>query len=105
MKGGKKMRKLPLTSALALSTLTLTSCKVNWFGESFDAPWYVIAIPVAIIAIAGYFILMNTTFICPDCNTEFKPKWYQLSVTVHFGNKRLVKCPKCGKKGFFERKK
>ena len=99
------MKKLLLLIFTLLSTFSLSSCKVNWFGETYDAPWYVIAIPVAIIAVAGYFILMNTTFVCPDCNTEFKPKWYQLSVCVHMGRKRLAKCPKCHRFGYCQRKK
>jgi len=87
-----------------LSSFLLSSCKVNWFGSQIDVPWYVVAIPVCLIAVIGYAILMNLTFICPKCGTEFKPKWYQLSVCIHFGRERLAKCPKCGRKGFCKRK-
>ena len=85
--------------------LSLCSCRVNWFGESYDAPWYAIAIPIFIICIISYFILMNFTFVCPDCKTEFKPKRHELSVTIHYMGRRLVRCPKCGKRGFFHRKR
>ena len=68
-------------------------------GQVFEA-----AIPIAIIAAVGYFILMNMTFVCPDCNTEFKPKKHHLFVTVHMGRKRLAKCPKCGRFGYCDRK-
>ena len=99
------MKKIIILILIACSILTLSACTVNWFGETYDAPWYAIAIPIAIVFVAGYFILMNTTFVCPDCNTEFKPKWYQLSVCVHMGRKRLAKCPKCGRFGYCNRKK
>ena len=99
------MKKIILLILTACSIFTLSSCRVNWFGETYDAPWYVIAIPVAIIAIVGYFILMNITFVCPDCNTEFKPKKHHLFVTIHMGRKRLAKCPKCGRFGYCSKKR
>lgn len=99
------MKKILLLSATLVCALILCSCKVNWFGATYDVPWYVIAIPIAIIAVVGYFILMNTTFICPDCGEKFKPKWYQLSVCVHMGRKRLAKCPRCGRFGYCNKTK
>lgn len=94
------MKKAFFFSILMTVTLCLTSCQVNWFGDTLDVPWYYIAIPVAIIFIAGYFILMSKTFICPHCGKEFKAKPYQLYVTVHMNRKRLAKCPRCNKMSF-----
>ena len=94
------MKKALLILISLIIALSLTSCTVNWFGGTRDVPWYYVAVPVAVIFIAGYFILMSKTYVCPDCNTEFKAKPYQLYVTVHCGGKRLAKCPKCGRKGF-----
>jgi len=99
------MKKILLLLTLTSLLLALTSCKVNRFTTTVDVPWYFIAIPVALIFVVSYFILMNITFVCPECKTEFKPKWYQLSVCFHFMGKRYAKCPKCGSKGFFERKR
>lgn len=94
------MKKLVLATTLFLLTFLLTSCNVNWFGDSFDVPWYWIAVPVFLILLVSYLILISRTYICPNCKNEFKPKWYELSVCLHFNGKRVVKCPKCGKKGF-----
>ena len=99
------MKKLLLILSTLTLTLALTSCTVNWFGETREAPWYVIAIPVVLILVIGYIIIMSKTFICPKCNTEFKPKWYQLSATLHYMDTRVGKCPKCGYKGFCKVKK
>lgn len=30
-------------------TFALTSCKVNWFEQQYDVPWWGIAVPVVII--------------------------------------------------------
>lgn len=94
------MKKVLLLLISLIVALSLTSCTVNWFGGTREVPWYYVAIPVAVIFIAGYFILMSKTYVCPDCGAEFKAKPYQLYVTVHCGRKRLAKCPKCGRKGF-----
>ena len=99
------MKKIFLFFVLLAMLLSLTSCKVNWFGDTIDAPWYCIAIPVALIFIVGYIILMSKTYICPHCGTEFKAKPHQLYVTVHFNGKRIAKCPNCQRKGFCEVKK
>jgi rubredoxin len=98
-------KKLTLLFLLLAGCLLLCSCQVNWFGTTAEVPWYVVAVPVALVMVAGYVILMNLTFVCPDCGTEFKPKKYELSVMVHFCGRRLVRCPKCGKRGYFERKR
>ena len=94
------MKKVFILFIVLTMVLSLTSCTINWFGGTREVPWYFVAIPVAIIAIVGYFILMSKTYICPDCETEFKAKPYQLYVTIHMGGKRIAKCPVCGRKGF-----
>ena len=99
------MKKVILFFALAVLSIALCSCQVNWFTTTVEVPWYVVAVPVALIFVAGYLILMNTTFVCPKCGTEFKPKWYQLSVCVHYMGERIAKCPCCGRKGFCKKKK
>ena len=99
------MKKVLILFLILTTVFSLTSCTVNWFGGTKDVPWYFIAIPVAIIAIVGYFILMSKTYICPDCGTEFKAKPYHLFVTIHMGRKRIAKCPKCGRTGYCEVKR
>ena len=99
------MKKSFFISILWMAAMLMTSCKVNWFGETVDAPWYYVAIPVLLIFVIGYIILMSKTYVCPHCKTEFKAKPYQLYVTVHFCGKRLAKCPNCNKKDFCEVKK
>ena len=83
-----------------LMSLALSSCTVNWFGETAEVPWYYVAAPVALIGVIAYFILMSRTYICPHCDTEFKVKPYELSVTIHMNGKRLAKCPHCQRKSF-----
>ena len=98
--------KMPLSIALLAAALcSLCSCKVNWFGSSYDVAWYWIAIPVVIIAVLAFVLLMSTVFCCPYCGTLFRPKWYQLSVTIHMGRRRLATCPCCKKRGFFPKAK
>lgn len=94
------MKKILLCWLAGAAVLSLSSCQVNWFGETADVPWYYIAIPVTVILVLGYIILMSNTYVCPHCNTEFKAKPYQVYVTVHMNGKRLAKCPSCKKTSF-----
>ena len=100
MKGGGRMKKVFSVFMLLITTLSLTSCKVNWFGDTLDVPWYYVAVPVFLIFLLAYINLMSKTYVCPHCKAEFKVKPYQLSVTVHSFGKRLAKCPNCGIRGF-----
>ncbi len=99
------MKKLLFVTTLLTSTLLLSSCKVNWFGSVIDMPWYLVVIPIVLVLVVLYIFMLSETYICPECKTEIKPKWYQFSIFFHSGNKRVVKCPKCGRKGFCEKKK
>ena len=98
------MKKVLISLFLLISTLMLSSCQVNWFGSHFDVPWYFIAVPVFVLFIVLYVIIVSKTYVCPKCKTEFKPKWYQIYITIHFNDSRIAKCPNCGKKGFCKRK-
>ena len=56
------IKKLSLIFVIFCSLpIFLTSCKVNWFGEQIDTPWYAVAIPVAVLAIA-ILIIGKLTF-------------------------------------------
>ena len=99
------MKRIALFLPVMIVTLLLTSCTVNWFGETRDVPWYYVAIPIVAVFVVTYVILMSKTYICPYCHTEFKAKPYQLYVTVHMNRKRYAKCPVCKRKGFFKVKK
>ena len=101
----RNMMKKAIVLLVTLATvLSMTSCSVNWFGDTVEVPWYAVAVPVTIILVLGYIILMKRTYICPKCKAEFKAKPYQLYVTVHSCGKRLAKCPKCGRMGFCDTK-
>ena len=104
-KGRTPMKKLIFAITLLTSTLLLSSCKVNLGGNIVDLPWYLVAIPIVLVLVVLYIFMLSETYICPDCKTEFKPKWYQFSIFFHLNEKRVVKCPKCGRKGFCEKKK
>ena len=93
------MKKAFLFFVMLAVTLSLSSCTVNWFGSTLEVDWYFVVTPVVVIFIVAYMILMSKTYICPQCKTKFKAKPYQLYTTIHWGGKRIAKCPKCGRKG------
>lgn len=97
------MKKIFILSDLIVLTLTLSGCTVNWFDKHYEVPWYVIAIPVIIIFVIAHIHIMSRTYVCPECGTHFKPKWYQISAYFHFMGKRLIKCPSCKKTNYCKR--
>ncbi|MBR6530731.1 MAG: hypothetical protein IKT43_04880 [Clostridia bacterium] len=103
------MKKIVLLLLLLFVVLSFSACQVNWLGEPIEAPWYVVVPPtVLFIAVVGgisYWIIFSHTYVCPHCNTEIKPKWYQFSLLIHFNRRRLAKCPHCGKRSFCKPKK
>ena len=103
------MKKALLTALTLIGTLSLYSCKVNWFTTTIDVPWYLmivyVGIPFVIIFAVLYKAMISRTYICPHCKAEFKPKWYQLSICVHFMGKRLAKCPECKRTSYCASKK
>ena len=102
------MRKIALFIALLAGALSLSACQVNWFGQTIDAPWYVVVPPtVLFIAVVGglaFRRIYSRTYVCPHCKGEIKPKWTDLSLCIHMSGKRLAKCPHCGKKSFCDPK-
>ena len=89
---------------LLSSTFMLSSCRVNWFGDHFDVPWYFSVIPILVLFLVLYILILSKTYVCPQCHTEFKPKWYQIYITIHFNGSRVAKCPNCGRHGFCQMK-
>ena len=99
-----KKKLIILSLFLSVTTLTLTSCKVNWFDKQYDAPWWAIAIPVTVFTVVTMLLcakyISSREFICPKCNHKFHPKWWMAMFSLHIGSDRFFKCPHCGKKSF-----
>ena len=112
------MKKLLVLIFALFTMLSLTSCKVNWFGEQIDTPWYAVAIPVAVLAtpwyavaipvavlaiailIIGKLTFSKKKYICPECKTVFAVKWWEALFALHYNSDRVLKCPHCGRCGF-----
>lgn len=85
---------------IGITALSLTSCDVH-FGEThFDVYPWVIGIPVALIFVIAHCIIIFRIYECPECKTKFRPRWYEVSSWLHDGNRRVVRCPHCQRKGF-----
>lgn len=94
---------------IIISTLMFSSCDVHFGNIHYDVPWWVIAIPVAVILLSVYIIggiiLSKNEYVCPNCNKTFSPKWYKAAYTIHLNNDRVFKCPHCKKRGLCKLKK
>ena len=99
------MKKIILFFLAIVAAFSLSGCKVNWFGATYDAPWYVITAIIVAIFVIAHIRVMSGRYICPNCNTEIKLKWYQIYAYFHMGGKRYIICPNCKRKGFCKRKR
>ena len=100
----KKQRIAKALSILILIVLVLTSCEVHVGNNRADVKWYVIAVPaivfvVACVVTAG-IVLSKNTYVCPECEKRFHPKWWCAMLSLHINSDRVFKCPHCGRKGF-----
>ena len=98
------MKKLAFVFITVALTFSLTSCKVNWFDQKYDVPWWVIAVPVVIFSAIVFFVagklIASKEYVCPKCNKTFHPKWWQAAFSIHMNDDRVFKCPHCGRKDF-----
>ena len=90
-------------------SLILASCEVHHSGKwAYDVHWWVIAIPAVVICILAYVIsgkiISKDVYVCPKCNHEFYPNRWTCGFSIHEsfnGNdERVLRCPKCKRKGF-----
>ena len=92
---------------LLLTVLNLTSCEVHFGNSRYYVGWYVIAVPVIIIAavilVTGGVILSKNTYVCSKCGKHFHPKWWRAMLSLHINSDRVFKCPHCGHKGLCRR--
>ncbi|WP_195701527.1 MerR family transcriptional regulator [Companilactobacillus futsaii] len=70
----------------------------------FKGQWmpFVFAI-VLVILLAGYlsyFYYDNTNYICPNCNFEFKPKFWEVILKPHNSRARKLRCPNCHQENY-----
>ncbi|MCH4009362.1 MerR family transcriptional regulator [Companilactobacillus sp.] len=103
MKNKKSLRKVHITmiawgipiDIIEIGTLIYAIKSGNWMP-------FIIGMIVAFIG-AGWiskYYFNNTNYICPNCNTEFKPKFWTAFWAGHNPRARKLTCPNCGKKDY-----
>lgn len=98
------MKRLICLLSVIFSPLLMTSCEVHNNGQSWDVPWHYIAIPVTAFSVicltVSHIYIIHNTYKCPECGTEFKPRWHEISAWIHINDDRIMRCPCCHRKGF-----
>jgi len=103
MNNKKSLRKVHMTMLIIgfpldfieIGTLVWGIMKGDWIP-------FIIGMTVVLIVAAWLtrFYFNNTNYICPNCNTEFKPKFWAAFWGKHTPRTRKLVCPSCGEKNY-----
>lgn len=52
------------------------------------------------IFLGAHIYCVTRKYTCPGCGRVFRAKWYAFGTWLHTGDRRVAKCPHCGRKGF-----
>ena len=104
MEDKRKLRKLRWTmvgvglvaEAFEVSTALIWVLKGIWWPFAFIGMPMLIALSIWVSA----YYFRNVDYICPQCETVFKPKFKQAFFANHTPTTRKLTCPHCGHKGF-----
>ena len=91
-------RVLEWTVIITFAALILLVLPVFWLGGSFVALIYLaVVLPCIGIALGvHYYVWKRYHYICLSCSAIFKPPFIKSLTGINAGNKRGLRCPKCG---------
>ena len=84
--------------------LLLSSCTVH-IGDAYcDVPWWIIAVPTALILLVALYFTAKAAadkdYVCGECGKTFSPTRTDPGIFLHNNDKCVLQCPHCGKRGF-----
>lgn len=74
---------------------------VLWVSKGIWWP-FAVGMPIVILlgCVATYLYYNNAAYICPECHTKFKPRFWQFFFCMHTFKTRKMNCPNCGVKSW-----
>lgn len=103
MKGKKKLKKIygiMITVGIIMDIILIGGI-VLWISKEL---WQVFAIGISSVIIMGILLVRmyyrGTAYICPECNTKFKPTMANFFFSKHTPKTRKLKCTNCGYDGY-----
>lgn len=96
----KKTHAIMLVLGIIMDTIQIGTL-VLWIVRGI---WQPFAIGMFFVILLGilmtWMYCKNTDYICPECNTQFKPTLSEFLFSKHTPKTRKLKCPKCGHSGY-----
>lgn len=103
MNSKKKLKKthfIMLVVGIIMDIIQIASL-ILWIVKGI---WQPFAIGMPIVILLGILItwmyIKNTDYICPECNTQFKPSAKEFIFANHTPKTRKLKCPNCFYDGY-----
>jgi len=103
MDNKKSLKKVHLTMIIVgIPMDVIEIVTLIWAIRKNDWIPFIFAIFVVILMAMwlSKFYYKNTNYICPNCNSEFKPKFWEAFFGAHNFRARKLVCPVCGKKNY-----
>lgn len=103
MKSKSKLRKthaIMLIIGILMDIIQLATILL-WIMKGIWIP-FVICLPIVILSgiLMTWIYFKNTDYICPECNTQFKPKLQKFLFSKHTPKTRKLTCPSCHYQGY-----
>lgn len=103
MKNKKALRKVHMKMLLWVFPLDIIEVGTLVWGI-MKGDWLPFALGMTLVLVMAAwlsrFYYQNTNYICPNCNTEFKPKFWAAFWGKHNARARKLVCPACGQKDY-----
>ena len=96
----KNTHAIMLTLGIIMDIIQLWTL-ILWIIKGIWQP-FAIGMPFVILLgiLMTWMYCKNTDYICPECNTQFKPTLHEFLFSKHTPKTRKLKCPKCGHSGY-----
>ena len=96
----RKMHTMMLILGVIMDIIQLGAL-ILWIATGVWLP-FVIGIPFVILLgiLMTWIYFKNTNYICPECNTSFKPSLKDFLFSKHTPKTRKLKCPHCHYHGY-----
>ena len=103
MENKKKLKRVRAIMLIVGIPLEIVEWVTFFYGWNTGIWWPFLAGLTAVVLGSVWMVqyyYKNVKYICPECHSIFRPKFWEMFWAGHTPTTRKVTCPQCGRKGF-----